>query len=68
MKKRELKKKKDRYISEIAGDAFFFSLLKKKSLWSTITHLIQEGYTPPILMDPINVLRLELSKNKISGI
>ena len=55
-------------MSEIAGDAFFFSLLKKKSLWSTITHLIQEGYTPPILMDPINVLRLELSKNKISGI
>ena len=52
-------------MSEIAGDAFFFSLFYREH-----NHAPYSGgvNTPPILMDPINALRLELSKNKISGI
>jgi len=48
MRKEELKIQK--YMSEIAGDAFFWVYFAKLSFRSTITHLIIIGaVTPPIL-------------------
>ena len=55
-------------MSEIAGDAFFLSLLFKKISREQMHALYSGGVNTQPVLTPINALRLQLSNNKISGI
>ena len=54
-----------KYMSEIAGDAFFWVYFSKCSLGAQLYPLIREGYTSPVIDMPLPLRGLKMTNNTI---